>query len=73
MKLKLRPAIRQRTIQAICALHVGSAEGTFPLSMSKLVRVSSSEQDGSVLSVIIGTIKLVLEVSCAFMVNRHTD
>jgi hypothetical protein len=73
MKLKLRPAMRQRTIQAICALHIGSAEGKFPLSMSKLVRMSSSEEDDSVLSVIVGTIKLVLEVSCAFMVNRNTD
>jgi hypothetical protein len=73
MQLKLRPAIRQRTVQGICALHVVSAEGTFPLSMSKLVRMSSSEEDDSVLSVIIGTIKLVLEVGCAFMIYRNTD
>jgi len=63
MQLKPRPAIRQRTIQAICALHIGSGEGTFPLSMSKLVRMSTSEEDGSVSSVIIVTIKLVLDVS----------
>jgi hypothetical protein len=72
MQLKLRPAIRQRTIQAIYALHLGSAEGIFPLSMSKLFRMSSSEEDDSVLSVIIGTIKLILEVSVN-MINRNPD
>jgi hypothetical protein len=73
MQLKLRPAIRQRAIQAICTLQIGPAEGTFPLSMSKLVRMSSSEEDDSVLSVIIGTIKLVLEVSSAFMIYMNPD
>jgi len=73
MQLKLRPAIRQRSIQAICALQIVSAEGAFPLSMSKLVRMSSSEEDDSVLSVIIGTIKMVLEVSRVFMINTNPD
>jgi hypothetical protein len=73
MQLKLRPAIRQRTIQAIYALHLGSAEGIFPLSMSKLFRMSSSEEDDSVLSVITGTVKLVLEVSCKVIINRNPD
>jgi hypothetical protein len=58
-----RPAIRQRTIQAICALHRKTGNEGFPLSMSKLVRMSSAEEDESVLAVVVGTIKIVLEVS----------
>ena len=58
-----RPAIRQRTLQAIRALHLDSGDTTFPLSMSKLVRMVTAEEDQAVLSVIIETLKLVLEVS----------
>lgn len=58
-----RPAIRQRALQAICALHLNSGDELFPLSMSKLVRLLTAEEDEAVLSVILGTMKLVLEVS----------
>ncbi len=66
MKLSdLRPAVRQRALQSLAALHLDGGEGSrsFPISMNKLVKLVSGEEDVAVLTGLLRTIRQVLHVS----------
>jgi len=66
MKLSdLRPAVRQRALQSLAALHLDGGEGSrsFPISMNKLVKLVSGEEDVAVLAGLLRTIRQVLHVS----------
>ena len=66
-----RPAVRQRTLQALAALHLPAStgdqtqtigSGSFPLSMNKLVKLLAAEQDPSVLAVLLRVVRRVISV-----------
>lgn len=61
--LSLSPAVRQRSIQALIALHVVPGAADYPLSMSKIVKMLSVEEDESVLLALVRTLRVLLEVS----------
>lgn len=63
-----RPAVRQRTIQALMALNLDPStlmkrNSGFPLSMSKVVRLLGAEEDQSVLCVLLRLLRRLIEVS----------
>lgn len=58
-----RPGVRQRTLEAIGALHLNQDPSSFPLSMSKIVKMLSTEEDDTVLLVVLRILRQVLEVS----------
>lgn len=58
-----RAAIRQRSIEAINSLHLRRDADDYPLSMSKIVKMLSTEEDDAVLLVILRTLRRLLEVS----------
>jgi hypothetical protein len=72
--LTSRPAIRQRTLQALAALHldpaVAGSKPTFPLSMGKLARMLEQEDEPGVLRVVLRVIRSTIEVSCAGFTRR---
>ncbi|OCF33953.1 hypothetical protein I316_04299 [Kwoniella heveanensis BCC8398] len=58
------PAVRQRTLEALLALHRKSAReeaSRFPLSMSKILRLLEREDETPVISVLYRTIRVLLE------------
>ncbi|WWD21853.1 hypothetical protein CI109_106341 [Kwoniella shandongensis] len=70
------PAVRQRTFQALQALHLPSSatdmeNGSFPSSMSKLIKALLHEQDQSVLAVLFKLIHRVLEIGAHRIENEE--
>ncbi|KAK8846534.1 hypothetical protein IAR55_005620 [Kwoniella newhampshirensis] len=60
------PAVRQRTLEALSALQISQSistldDGSFPLSMSKIIKMLNHERDHAVLAVIFKLIRRVLE------------
>jgi hypothetical protein len=67
--LSLSPAVRQRSIQALIALYIVPGSTDFPLSMSKIVKMLSMEEDDSVLLALVRTLRVLLEVSRNFFLR----
>nr|XP_019047754.1 hypothetical protein I302_04371 [Kwoniella bestiolae CBS 10118]OCF26684.1 hypothetical protein I302_04371 [Kwoniella bestiolae CBS 10118] len=57
------PAIRQRTLEALVSLHREQHGDLFPLSMNKLLKCLSQEDDLSVLAVVFRVIRHILETN----------
>lgn len=58
----LRAAIRQRTLQALVALHLSPGAQPFPLSMSRIIKYLGAESDASVLAALLRLIGRLIKV-----------